>query len=144
MQRSLRETEVCVRRLLRQAEPHLRGQTTGKEHHPKDRLGHTGAIDQSLGGETNNTNERYAGNETQVGPDQSKSKEDFKIRSLNLDEYGSYYKNKQRIKQSNRGIKERIVKIVAKSGDRSPTSSGSRVIVCDEDSSSAMGSLVQS
>ncbi len=77
--------------------------------------------------------DRYECNETQVREGQSRdSAEDFRTRSLNVCEYSVYYKNKQRIKESIKGIKERIGRIVAKNAVVSPGSNASQVILSDE------------
>eukprot|EP01022_Parablepharisma_sp_SALTPOND_P012492 TRINITY_DN16063_c0_g3_i1.p2 TRINITY_DN16063_c0_g3~~TRINITY_DN16063_c0_g3_i1.p2 ORF type:complete len:895 (+),score=126.75 TRINITY_DN16063_c0_g3_i1:1003-3687(+) len=83
------------------------------------------------------SNERYQGNDTTIiiqkrgGAENklNKTAGDIKLRSLN--ESRDYYQNKQKLKESIKGIKERIGMITGKKAV-SPTSSGSRVLYSDE------------
>jgi len=86
-------------------------------------------------------NDRYSGNDTTIvaaKPTQSqelkinKSVGDLKLKSVVLQENSEYYKNKQKLKESIKGIKDRIGKIT-NSRPVSPCSSGSRVL-CSDDS----------
>ena len=86
------------------------------------------------------THERYVGNDTTIIVPKIKLEDKINrtacLQSVALSDYSDYYKNKQKLKESIKGIKERIGKITGKKAV-SPTSSGSRVIYSDDSLSSA-------